>query len=238
MAPFDRNNRPAIAGPETPKPPYPIYTDTTIIAGFGRGSSDLGIPTANIPPTAYDPILDATAGIEESETGIYFGYAAVYPGSKEELDRVQKENTEYLESKGLKPVSEEDNGTVANPKNRDIEFTYGSTLEKGVDSCVVFPMVMSVGWNPFYNNKTRSAEIYIIHDFKKHASNGPKFAQFYGARIKIITLGYIRPELDYVSVEGLIKDINIDVEVALKSLERPAYAKFAKDSFFSVDENN
>ena len=28
---------------------YPIQQQATIIAGFGRGSSELGIPTANIP---------------------------------------------------------------------------------------------------------------------------------------------------------------------------------------------
>lgn len=217
-----RSQRPQIVGPEIPQTPYPLFADTTIIAGFGRGSSDLGIPTANIPPDSYDPILKATSGIEASDTGIYYGYAAVYPGSPENLKSCEERNQQ----------------NTLNPQARDIKFSYGQGLERGTDSYVVHPMVMSVGWNPFYGNKTRSAEIYIIHKFYKDkeagaGKNDKTPAQFYGARIKFVVLGYIRPELDYVSVEALIEDINTDVRVALKSLERPAYSKFKEDPFFT-----
>lgn len=34
---------------------------------------------------------------------------------------------------------------------------------------------------------------------------------FYGARMNLIILGFIRPELDYVSKEKLIEDIRIDI---------------------------
>ncbi len=70
----------------------------------------------------------------------------------------------------------------------------------------VHPMVMSLGWNPFYKNKQLTAvrigslyllvsdifqqEIHIMHDFS---------SDFYGHEMKAIVLGYIRPELDYVS---------------------------------------
>ncbi|PSR73462.1 hypothetical protein PHLCEN_2v10754 [Hermanssonia centrifuga] len=54
----------------------------------------------------------------------------------------------------------------------------------------VHPMVMSLGWNPFYKNKQLTAEIHIMHDFSN---------DFYGHEMKAIVLGYIRPELDYVS---------------------------------------
>lgn len=37
-------------------------------------------------------------------------------------------------------------------------------------------------------------------------------------RVKI--LGYIRPELDYVDKESLVRDIETDIEVARRSLER------------------
>lgn len=216
--------RPAIVGPETPQPPYPLFADTTVIAGFGRGSSDLGIPTANIPPDSYEPILAATAGKEASDTGIYYGFAAVYPSSAEEVKDCELKNASHLSDVG-KAAAAAASSSIANPQSRDIDFSYGRSLERGVDSHVVLPMVMSVGWNPFYGNKSRSAEIYIIHKFG---------SQFYGARIKFVVLGYIRPELDYVSVEALIQDINTDVAVALKSLERPAYAVFKDSEFFQA----
>ena len=90
----------------------------------------------------------------------------------------------------------------------------------------VYPMVMSIGWNPVYKNTIRSVEVHIMHDFNGH--------DFYGAHMSVLVLGFIRPELDYVSKEKLIEDIRTDINVALKSLERPAYAKFAEDEYLSL----
>ncbi|OCH93550.1 riboflavin kinase [Obba rivulosa] len=89
----------------------------------------------------------------------------------------------------------------------------------------VFPMVMSLGWNPFYKNQKLTAEIHIMHDFK---------SDFYGHEMKAIVLGYIRPELDYVSREALIEDIETDKRVALSSLARPAYERFKEDPLFKT----
>ncbi|KAA1466110.1 riboflavin kinase [Dentipellis sp. KUC8613] len=87
----------------------------------------------------------------------------------------------------------------------------------------VFPMVMSLGWNPFYKNERLTAEIHIMHDFT---------SDFYGHEMRAVVLGYIRPELDYTSREGLIEDIETDKRVAFKSLARPDYEKFAVDPHF------
>ncbi|KAI0091867.1 riboflavin kinase [Irpex rosettiformis] len=89
---------------------------------------------------------------------------------------------------------------------------------------LVHPMVMSLGWNPFYKNKQLTAEIHVMHDFRK---------DFYGHEMKAIVLGYIRPELDYVSREALIEDIETDKRVALNCLTRPAYEKFKQHTIFT-----
>ena len=86
----------------------------------------------------------------------------------------------------------------------------------------VYPMVMSIGWNPYYKNTVRSVEVHIMHDFG---------VQFYDSHMNLIILGFIRPELDYESVEKLISDIKTDIDVAGRSLERPAYAKLAEDPY-------
>ncbi|KDQ64773.1 hypothetical protein JAAARDRAFT_28411 [Jaapia argillacea MUCL 33604] len=98
----------------------------------------------------------------------------------------------------------------------------GSKLLPDEDAKVM-PMVMSLGWNPFYKNERLTAEVHIMHDFK---------SDFYGHDLKVIVLGYIRPELDYVSREALIQDIQTDIKVALNSLARPAYEKFKSDPLF------
>ena len=46
---------------------------------------------------------------------------------------------------------------------------------------------------------------------------------FYGVQMKLLVLGYIRPELDYVSKEALIADIKTDMEIARVSLQREAW---------------
>lgn len=189
------------AGPETPVKPYPVTCDTSVIPGFGRGSADLGIPTANIPQQAFDS-LEAIG----SETGVYFGWAAVYSSS-----------TASDQAEAVVPRLGSSDTTVLQ--------SFGNRLSAD-EVGKVFPMVMSVGWNPFYGNEKKSAEIHIIHKFAH---------SFYGARIKFMVLGYVRPELNYTTKEALIEDIHTDILVAEKSLEREEYAKYKHDAFFKID---
>jgi len=88
----------------------------------------------------------------------------------------------------------------------------------------IVEMVMSVGYNPFYNNTVRSAEVHIMCEYE---------ADFYGKEMKVIVLGYIRPEYDYVSKEALIEDIMIDIRAARESLKRPAYEAFKNVDFWN-----
>jgi riboflavin kinase len=77
-------------------------------------------------------------------------------------------------------------------------------------------------------------------------------ADFYGHEMRAVVLGYIRPELDYTSrgnwfvlsavtwanhlaKDALIKDIETDKRVGLRSLDRGAYRVFANDSFFKTN---
>lgn len=78
----------------------------------------------------------------------------------------------------------------------------------------IFPMVMSIGYNPFYNNTVRSAEVHVLNNFG---------ADFYGVEMRLLLLGYIRDELNYEGLDALIKDINMDCEVAKNSLERETW---------------
>ncbi|KAF9040627.1 riboflavin kinase [Panaeolus papilionaceus] len=97
------------------------------------------------------------------------------------------------------------------------------------DDLEVLPMVMSLGWNPFYKNERMTAEIHIMHDFKR---------DFYGYEMKGLVLGYIRPQLDYSTREALIEDIETDKRVALNCLQRPGYQKYARDRHFVAVEAN
>lgn len=101
---------------------------------------------------------------------------------------------------------------------------YGLAAIEG--SRTVYNMVMSVGWNPYYKNTVRSAEIHIMHEFD---------SDFYGKSMKVIVIGFIRPEYNYTSLESLVEDIREDINVARRSLSRPAYQKYRKDEFFQIE---
>lgn len=75
-------------------------------------------------------------------------------------------------------------------------------------------MVMSIGYNPFYKNTVRSAEVHVLHSFD---------SDFYGAHMRLLILGFVREEKDYKSLEALVEDINFDCEVARGSLRRKAW---------------
>ncbi|AGO10346.1 AaceriABL109Wp [[Ashbya] aceris (nom. inval.)] len=170
--------------PASPQPPFPIVTDyVDIVAGFGRGSSELGIPTANVP------IEQLPDEVNELATGVYFGWARVRPRADQEAK-----------------IHHRHDGS-------EVIYNYGSQLSE--IELGVFPIVLSVGWNPFYNNSKKTVELHILHDFKE---------DFYGAKIKFNFLGYIRPELNYTTKEALIEDIHTDIKIASEVLHSDAYA--------------
>lgn len=162
--------RPLIVGPEKgPSTPFPLRLSGPVIKGFGRGSKELQIPTANIPVEGLE-----VGGCQTIESGIYYGFAGLNLHDKKQG--------------------------------------------------AVFPMVMSIGWNPFYKNTVRSVEVHIVHSFQE---------DFYGARMNLVILGFIRPEYDYVSKEALIEDIKMDIQVGLNSLEREGYSVYKEDKYLA-----
>jgi riboflavin kinase len=166
------SGRPEVVGPESgPEAPFPYKMEGKVISGFGRGSKELGIPTANLP------VDDATSSwISNVPSGVYYGYASL-----------------------ALPSSHPDKPSSA---SADGAFT-------------VYPMVMSIGYNPFYKNTVRSAEVHVLQKFSQ---------DFYDAHMRLLILGFIREEKDYKSLEALIEDINFDCHVAKKSLAREAWS--------------
>jgi hypothetical protein len=55
----------------------PLVLDGTVVAGFGRGSKELGCPTANLDRN------DVGVSITDVPAGVYFGWAYLNGGSAE-----------------------------------------------------------------------------------------------------------------------------------------------------------
>ncbi|KAG7876856.1 hypothetical protein KL937_005155 [Ogataea polymorpha] len=182
-------SRPPI--PATVQAPFPlVIRNTSVVAGFGRGSAEMGIPTANVP-------VDNEPELQKLVTGVYFGFVRL-----------------------LRPEQPPQKKIVSRSDGKsEVEFTYGANLADS--DFEVLPMVMSLGWNPFFKNSKKACELHILHEFK---------STFYGCKLNFIILGYVRPELDYVSMEALIKDIQLDIETARKYLATPEYANAGHDA--------
>ncbi|CAD6566154.1 MAG: riboflavin kinase [Tremellales sp. Tagirdzhanova-0007] len=235
MAPISRENRPLLVGPSRPEPPFPLHLDGLVTPGFGRGARFLGIPTANLPDSSLAPLNDLHL------TGIYYGFARVHSSLPKPLASGSRPSA-YLNSPPASgsgtstPTRDEDplrnpldSHTISSLPAETAPYPPGSvagdnTGPKTLDDedGRVWPMVMSVGWNPYFKNEKITAEVHIMHPFKH---------DFYGHEMSVLVLGYIRPELDYVSKDALVEDIRTDVKVAFNSLARAGYAECASNPF-------
>lgn len=141
--------------------------------------SQLGWPTANLDPAAFENTLD------REEEGVYIGWAAV-------------------EDPSLPPESRK-----------------------------VHKAVLSIGWNPTFQNEQRTVEAYLCHDFGR---------DFYDANMRLLVCGYVRPQENFF-VEGvpyesamatLVEAIAADVEFGQSQLEESPMLAFREDAFFAA----
>ena len=77
--------------------------------------------------------------------------------------------------------------------------------------------------NPFFKqNEKKTVEPWLLHEFAE---------DFYGAELRLVVAGYIRPEADFTTLEALIAQIRGDADVARAALELPPYAPLRDDPF-------
>ncbi|KFM59694.1 putative riboflavin kinase, partial [Stegodyphus mimosarum] len=145
----------------------PFFVDGKVVKGFGRGSKELGIPTANFSHEVVEKLP------KELDCGIYYGFANVNSGP-------------------------------------------------------VYKAVLSIGWNPYYRNDKKSLETHILHNFG---------GDFYGANLKLVILGHIRPERDFFSVDELIREIKSDIKIAEERLDGNASSVYRTHPFFEQQKN-
>jgi riboflavin kinase len=205
--------RDPIAGPSIPQAPFPLKLRGPVIKGFGRGSKELGIPTANIPLSGL-----SIGGHDDLESGIYYGWCTLDHSSI-----AQQTTTTTV------PSATEDTSAPEPSSNHAVADLEYESLKEGKDSETVYPTVLSIGYNPYYKNSQRSIEIHILANFP---------ADFYGATLSLIILGFIRPEYDYVSKDALVEDIREDIRVAQRSLEREAYLGWKADGWLRGEGGN
>lgn len=156
QAPTDRSARPQVIGDghAGPSSPFPIYLSGVVQRGFGRGGKELGCPTANLPSRLLKAEGGGSGGegssdLGQAPTGVYFGWARLI-SAREGGRGEEYEDQEQKQKKVERETKQEEGG----PPD---ESTRGSAADLKDEECVPLPMVMSLGWNPFYANKTKTA---------------------------------------------------------------------------------
>lgn len=154
--------RKLITGPEEPTQPYPIYLQGWVERGFGRGSKDLGCPTGTSYSLCFYPFnlpLDHPLGLSSSER----------EASDSELTRNHPaHHLANLPDSSIAPYAATLStgvhygyARVVQPSSSAPSAAADATTTtnhlSGDEDDKVWPMVMSIGWNPFYNNTTRTA---------------------------------------------------------------------------------
>lgn len=178
-----------------------VYVASQVVKGYGRGSKELGCPTANLE----DDVVQVMTTLDD---GIYYGFAQLLHPADSEAERTQTELASRLKS-----------NLETSPSSESIVLLEASPINP------VYPMVCSLGWNPQYNNKSRTMEVHLLHDFGY---------DFYGSLIRVAVCGYIRPEKKFDSLQALIDTIQADCAFARVALEHPAeaWAHVVGDRFF------
>ena len=91
---------------------------------------------------------------------------------------------------------------------------------------LVHKMVMNIGKRPTFvkdNSPDVSVEVHIMHSFPE---------DFYGKRIKVLVLGYLRPEMKFENISVLLNRIQTDIGLSKSQLDGDVWSKYAADPFF------
>jgi len=135
--------RDPVAGPDAgPESPYPVRLSGPVIKGFGRGSKDLGIPTANIPAD------NLSEEHPELTSGVYYGVVALDPQNLTQENGAEKSTSATIlpavlsigynpfykntvrsvEIHIMPPLSQPSPTAVAQPKFNRLPDFYGTQL--------------------------------------------------------------------------------------------------------------
>ncbi|EEH52958.1 uncharacterized protein MICPUCDRAFT_36086 [Micromonas pusilla CCMP1545] len=90
----------------------------------------------------------------------------------------------------------------------------------------IYDMVMSIGWNPFFDNARKTIEPWLLHEFE---------SDFYDVELRLTVVGYVRPEANFTTLECLIARIRRDGDVASAALRMEPFAAHRNDAFLTFE---
>lgn len=185
----------------------PIRIISKVVKGFGRGSTELGIPTANLSSSPQD--MKCQMSFDALPTGIYFGFARLASSA----DTCSTVNTTTR-------TDDTDATTTNNTTTTNTDTTNGANLPSLEG---VYKAAVSIGYNPCYNNEHKTIEPHLIappgHPSRsKSACQETQFHELYNETMRLSIIGYLRPELPFEGLDNLIVAIKKDIVDTEESL--------------------
>eukprot|EP00968_Pinguiococcus_pyrenoidosus_P024787 scaffold5067_cov245-Pinguiococcus_pyrenoidosus.AAC.5 len=119
-------------------------------------------------------------------------------------------------------------GHLADTVDAGIYFGWAQVVNRDGEleeetSAPVYKAAISIGWNPQFGNDEKTVEPHLLHDFPE---------DFYGQDLRVMIVGFIRPEKAFESMEALIAQIRDDVRKTDAALENPRHKRLLEDDFW------
>lgn len=99
-----------------------------------------------------------------------------------------------------------------------------SSSDPAVTAASLVPIVMSVGFNPHFQDKSLTLEAHFLKKFDE---------DFYDHTVRIVSCGALREQASFKSLEALIEAIKNDCRVADEKLQLGEGVKLRTSSFWT-----
>ena len=94
----------------------------------------------------------------------------------------------------------------------NLTFKTNSKMNPLIESKRTYKGVLSIGYNPFFNNSVKTIEVFLI-DYEGD--------DFYGEEVSLLMDGYSRSEENFANLSELVTTISYDIVLFNKILDTP-----------------
>lgn len=104
----------------------------------------------------------------------------------------------------------------------------------------IFKAVVNVGYSPTFEGRENGEKIIEAHLIRKGDEDDdgePKqLGDFYGSALRLMLVGFLRPERKFDGFPALIAQINADIADSAMLLDETPYRDLREDKFFDASE--
>ncbi|TMS03326.1 Riboflavin kinase [Larimichthys crocea] len=224
----------------------PYFCRGEVIRGFGRGSKELGIPTANFPDSVVDN-LPADIG-----TGIYYGWACVGNGDVYKMvmsigwNPYYKNTKKSMETHVIHTFKEDFYGEILSVvmvgyirPERSYDSLGMTTLSHSYIHAYTQTAIFARSQRSDLSQASRFDLYYfsltptLLSTLYAHYSDITLVFVHFAHTLCVFSDGFSASLSSLFLVEALITAISNDIEEAKAKLELPEHLKLRKDNFFT-----